>query len=237
MSSVGIICNSHNLPVTFATVNWWVLAAVVVLVGALALVAYWQLVVAEGAYLGQRVVTLLYDLFALRYDGVKQFDATYDALTLAHPVMRHLAATGQKDGRVLDVATGTGRLPAALFAQASFAAHVRAIDTSQKMLAVARQNLAHIDPSRLRLEAMDALDLHFDGAGFDVVTCLEALEFMPSAQTAISEMLRVLKPGGLLLLTNRVGGDVWKLPGRTMPTSRFAASLSALGLNSIEHEQ
>ena len=36
----------------------------------LALLAYWELVIAEGAHLGPRVVVWLYDLTARRYDGI-----------------------------------------------------------------------------------------------------------------------------------------------------------------------
>ena len=55
----------------------WVLLVVAFVV--LVLIGYWQLVIAEGTYLGTRVVTLLYDLAAHRYDRLKSFDADDEA--------------------------------------------------------------------------------------------------------------------------------------------------------------
>lgn len=50
----------------------------------------------------------------------------------------------------------------------------------------------------------DAHDLHmFSEASYDVVLCTEVLEHLHTPSQALAEMHRVLKPGGLLLLTTR----------------------------------
>jgi SAM-dependent methyltransferase len=49
----------------------------------------------------------------------------------------------------------------------------------------------------------DAAALGFVDASFDIVLCTEMLEHVPEPQRAVDEMRRVLKPGGLLLLTTR----------------------------------
>lgn len=49
----------------------------------------------------------------------------------------------------------------------------------------------------------DALALPFAEASFDVVLCTEMLEHVAEPQRAIDEMQRVLRPGGVLLLTTR----------------------------------
>ena len=46
-------------------------------------------------------------------------------------------------------------------------------------------------------------DLPFADGTFDVVTCLEAMEFMSRRDHCLHEMLRVLRPGGLLFISNR----------------------------------
>ena len=203
----------------------WIVS-ILLLVLALAGFLYWQLVVAEGAYLGRRIVALLYDWFAPRYDQVKEYDPDYEAFALALPVLEHCGV--DQPAHVLDVASGTGRLPAALFAQPRFAGQFTALDASARMLAVAKTKLA---PHAMRIRFMHApaVPLPFDSADFEVVSCLEALEFFPDPDAAIREMLRVLKPGGLLMITNRIGPDAWKLPGLARPSLAVSDDLSRHG--------
>jgi ubiquinone/menaquinone biosynthesis C-methylase UbiE len=201
------------------------------------LVLYWQLVVAEGAYLGTRVVAWLYDRFAPHYDRVKQYDKMSDAIMLAAPILRHLAtfmAGHAATAVVLDVGTGTGRLPDALLNQQRFRGHVIALDASAGMLDLARAKLAPY-AGRVTFLQHDAQRLPFDPHTFDAVTCLEALEFMRDWRGAVREMLRVLKPGGLLMVSNRIGPDAWKLPGRALPTEAFADWLRELGLRDVQY--
>jgi ubiquinone/menaquinone biosynthesis C-methylase UbiE len=207
-------------------------ALVVVLLGAL---LYWQLVIAEGAYLGRRIVILLYDWFALRYDKVKGFQPQLDACMLSAPILQHLLRHEILQPQVLDVATGTGRLPQALLAARSFKGHITALDLSARMLARAQAKLAH-QAGRITWLRHDAQVLPFPDQSFDVVTCLESLEFFPSPLDAVREMARVLRTGGLLMISNRVGPDAWKLPGRATPTPAFAETLTQLGLHDIQVE-
>lgn len=206
----------------------------IALLGAL---LYWQLVVAEGAYLGRRIVTWLYDLFAPRYDRVKDFQPGMDTLHLALPIMRYLARHVADDVQpfVLDVGTGTGRLPAALLAQTRFRGHIIGLDASAGMLAIARAKLTeHND--RITWLQHNAQQLPFDNDYFDVVVCLESIEFFPQPLNAVLELARVLKPNGLLVLSNRIGADAWKMPKRTMPTPAFIAWLEQHGLRGVESE-
>lgn len=215
-----------------------VVLLVLALIALAGLFLYWQLVVAEGAYLGTRMVALLYDWFAPRYDRVKQYDKAEDALMLAEPVLRYLRTyspplSGMGAIHVLDVATGTGRLPDALLSQPRFMGSVVALDASAGMLALAREKLEQYG-ERIEFIQHDAQTLPYSDASFDVVTCLEALEFMRDWRGAVCEMMRVLKPGGLLLLSNRIGPDAWKLPGRAMPTPAFCDWLREAGVQRVE---
>ncbi len=219
-----VILYTNNMPISFIIAG----LALLLLLGVL---AYWQLIVAEGAYLGAGVVTYLYDQFAPHYDKTKQFNPQSDALQLAGPVLTHNPASS-----VLDVATGTGRLPAALLLQPKFTGSIVAVDSSARMLDIARGKLA-IFGDRVDLQLRDASALPYPDASFDTVTCLEALEFMPQPSRVNAEMLRVLKPGGLLIISNRIGPDAWKLPGRARSTAALIAELTALGAKRIESDE
>jgi ubiquinone/menaquinone biosynthesis C-methylase UbiE len=105
---------------------------------------------------------------------------------------------------VLDVATGTSRLPLALCKQPLFRGQIIALDNARRMLQVATEYVRDYR-DRITWVWQHAVPLPFDDHTFDLVTCLEAFEFMPSTRDALSECVRVLKPGGLLLVTNRVG--------------------------------
>jgi ubiquinone/menaquinone biosynthesis C-methylase UbiE len=201
--------------------------AAFVVVGAL---AYWELVVAEGVHLGPRIVTLLYDLVARRYNSIKQFTPPYEEWFLGEPLAQALKAG--EPSLVLDVATGTGRLPTTLLKQAGFRGRVIGLDSSRAMLAQAARD-THSIADRLTLIWHSVQRLPFDDGVFDAVTCLEALEFFPDTRKALKEMQRVLRPGGLLLATNRVGLWAKFLPGHTQNRSAFEAMLAVMGMVDI----
>jgi len=198
--------------------------------------AYWELVIAEGVHLGPRVVAFLYDLCAPRYNRIKQFNPLYESWFLSDPLISALSDTSSSpdEGRplVLDVATGTGRLPLALLSHECFTGRVIALDSSRAMLAQAAQAM-HTASDRLTLIWQDATKLPFDDDTFDAVTCLEALEFMPDTRQAIGEIVRVLRPGGVALLTNRIGLWCRFLFGHTQSPQEFEALLRSVGLHEI----
>lgn len=179
---------------------------------------WWLLIKTEGVYLGRGVVIWLYDVYASRYDHIKQYDPEGEDIYLARPILQRL--TYVRAPLVLDVATGTGRLPLALMEQATFQGRVIGLDLSRKMLAQAAEKLAPYGP-RVALLHQSAEVLPFPDNTFDLVTCLEALEFMMDARVVLRELARVLRPGGLMVLTNRQGIDARLMPGRTFSHRRL----------------
>lgn len=205
----------------------WGVAGLIVVVAFL----YWQLILAEGAYLGRRVVIVLYDWSARVYDRIKGYNPGYEQWFLGLPLSRALADF--PNPLVLDVATGTARLARTLFEQASFHGRLIGVDLSRKMLHQAV--LATVPWSdRITFIHQDAGQLPFPDDVFDAVTCLEALEFMPDPDQVLREMVRVLRPGGIFLTTNRIGKDARWLPGRTYPSTAFEAKLRALPLEMVQ---
>jgi len=196
----------------------------------LVLLLYWQLIIAEGAYLGPRVVTLLYDWSARVYERIKHYSPSEEkwflGLPLAHALERIPAPL------VLDVATGSGRLPRALLRQQVFDGRVIGLDLSRGMLRQAVRLTSQF-ADRLTYIWQDAQALPFDDSTFDAVACLEAIEFTPKPQAVLKGLVRVLRPGGVLLVTNRVGRDAKLLPNRAFRKDVFESLLRALPLEDV----
>ncbi len=197
----------------------------------LGLLVYWQLIIAEGAYLGPRVVTLMYDWSARAYERIKQYDVGAEQWFLGLPLARALEFIPAP--LVLDVATGTGRLPRALLRQPAFDGRVIGLDLSRRMLCEAVRRTAQF-AHRLTYLWQDAQKLPFDDDTFDAVTCLEALEFTPDPRAVLAELVRVLRPGGVLLTTNRVGPDAKFLPGRAFSRDEFKHLLHEFPLEDVK---
>jgi ubiquinone/menaquinone biosynthesis C-methylase UbiE len=107
--------------------------------------------------------------------------------------------TARAQGRVLEVAVGTGRnLP---FYPADVS--VSGIELSPAMLAIARQRATDLGAD-VDLRTGDAQALPFDDQAFDTVICALSLCTIPDPGTAIGEMRRVLVPGGRLLLLDHI---------------------------------
>lgn len=193
------------------------------------LLLYWLLVSTEGVFLGRRVVVWLYDVTAHRYDRIKQYDPADEQLLVVRPVADALGACRQP--RLLDVATGTGRVPLAV-AGALDEATIVGLDDAERMLAVAAGKLAPYR-RRVALVRSPAAPLPFAAASFDLVTCLEALEFFPSDEAALAEMVRVLRPGGALLATRRSGWEGRLFLTRYRTEAALRQMLERQGLEAI----
>jgi len=197
---------------------------------ALGLFLYWALVITEGVYLGQAVVTLLYDLTPRYYDRIKEITWKRDRENLVLPMLAWLE--GVTRPLILDVGTGTGRFPKAMLSEAAFDGQVWGLDVSIGMLGRAQARLASFG-ERCTLIREDASALPFPDGTFDAVACLEALEFTLLPEHTLGELMRVLRPGGVLLLSNRIGRARW-FPGRTYGDAQLIDLLCGYPLSKIE---
>jgi len=210
--------------------SWLTIALILLGLLLLGIFLYWQLIIAEGAYVGPRLVALMYDWSAQAYERIKRYSPSDEQWFLGLPLTRSLERVPAP--LVLDVATGTGRLPRALLRQPSFQGRVIGLDLSKGMLQEALNRTAQFS-DRLTFVWQDASQLPFEDSTFDAVTCIEALEFMPDPLHVLDELIRVLRPGGVLLITNRVGSDAKFLPGRAFDPDRFEAILSERPLEQV----
>ncbi len=215
-----------------------ILAALLILILlVIGLLLYWQLILAEGAYLGAPLVALLYDWTAERYNGIKEFEPEAEDFWLGEPLANRLAH--QPEALVLDVATGTGRIPLTVLRQPAFQGRVIGLDRASKMLAVARRDLAE-QSDRVTLIQADAMALPFASHSLPLVTCLEAMEFLPDPPAGLTELVRVLKPTsphcaecGWLLTTQRIGWEARWMPGKTWGREQLLDLLGRLPLRHV----
>jgi len=98
--------------------------------------------------------------------------------------------------RVLDVATGTGDLAFAEAAAVGPEGRVVGVDSCAAMLDVARKR----QRGAVDFQEGDAMDLRFPDASFDVVTIGFGLRNVADRGQALGEFLRVLRPGGRLMV-------------------------------------
>ncbi len=109
--------------------------------------------------------------------------------------------------RVLDIAGGTGDLALLFKRQLGDDGEVWLTDINGSMLAVGRDRLLDAGVS-LPLARCDAEKLPFPSGHFDVITVAFGLRNMTHKESALREMLRVLRPGGRLLVLEF--SRVWK---------------------------
>lgn len=105
----------------------------------------------------------------------------------------------------LDLGCGTGEM-LKLILQEDVGKELYGIDLSEKMLYVAKSKL----PEQVKLLLGDSESLPLPNNTFDVVFCNDSFHHYPAPRNVLSEVHRVLKPGGTFLM-----GDCWQpLVGR-----------------------
>jgi len=113
------------------------------------------------------------------------------------------ASIGKQD-IILDVGCGGGRTVSKLAAIAT-QGKVYGIDHSTESVAVAmRTNKQWIDIARVEIREASVSQLPFPGGAFDVITAVETHFWWPALPTDLREVLRVLKPGGRLIIIAEV---------------------------------
>ncbi|EFO80446.1 methyltransferase type 11 [Oscillochloris trichoides DG-6] len=210
------------------------MGAIWLLVGlGVAALLYWMIVIGEGTYLGPWAVRLVYRWGARHYDTIRSATHAQDEDRLL-PLLR-AALAGRSAPQVLDVATGTGRVPLLLASDRGFTGSIIGLDLTAQMLDLARQKQAQMCPqAAIHWQQGEASQLAWPDDQFDLVCCLEAIEYFPRPRQALAEMVRVLQPGGSLILSKWTDDWARFLPGRALNEPALRQQLHLLGLESIQ---
>ena len=126
------------------------------------------------------------------------YDRTFGAATRAG--RRHAVGyINARQGHVLEVGVGTGLS----LEHYGPGLQVTGIDFSEEMLDKAREKVQALDLHRVsELRQMDARALDFPDDHFDMVAAMHMLSVVPEPRQVMSEIARVCKPGGKVVITN-----------------------------------
>lgn len=133
------------------------------------------------------------EIEAYEYDSMDFTEVNRDFATLA-------STLGSKTAKVLDIGTGTARIPIIL-ADLRPQWQIIAIDFARSMLQLGQQNIDKADKSsHISLAFVDAKKMPYDNDTFDVVMSNSLVHHIPNPLELFREIDRVVKPQGAIIL-------------------------------------
>ena len=143
-------------------------------------------------------VELMFDDIAPKYDFLNRFLSLGIDVQWRKKAIRRLARLQPK--QILDVATGTGDV-ALMTYEILKPEKIVGVDISAGMLQVGREKIAKAGLfDRIELRQADSAALPFEDNSFDAVTVAFGVRNFQDLERGLSEMRRVLKPGGKLIV-------------------------------------
>lgn len=142
-------------------------------------------------------VRQMFDNIAFRYDFLNHFlsmgiDNFWRRKAISK--IKHI-----KTGIVLDVATGTGDL--AITTAKRTKLDIVGIDLSENMLSIGREKIVKKGfAQRIKLQQGDSECIQFPDAHFEAITVAFGVRNFENLDKGLSEMYRVLKPGGKVVV-------------------------------------
>lgn len=143
-------------------------------------------------------VAQMFNSIAFRYDFMNRFLTAGIDMRWRRKAIQQLQAIHPK--KVLDVATGTGDV-AIMTYEILHPEKITGIDISEGMLELGRKKIARLHLSEIiELRKGDSEQIPFGEHSFDAITVAFGVRNFENLQQGLSEMLRVLKPGGKLVV-------------------------------------
>ncbi|GEQ87052.1 demethylmenaquinone methyltransferase [Patiriisocius marinistellae] len=146
----------------------------------------------------KKQVEQMFDTISGNYDGLNRVISLRMDLKWRKKVVKAIAAT--KPESILDIATGTGDL-AIKFANETKATRIVGLDLSNGMLEQARIKVKDTKlQNKIEFIQGDSEALPFDDNSFDAITVSFGVRNFENLEKGLSEILRVLKKGGLFII-------------------------------------
>lgn len=162
----------------------------------------------------------------------KSVEAMFSSIAHRYDFLNHLLSLGLditwrkkaaacfsdlRGRKILDVACGTGDLAITVANAGDKTTEITAGDFSREMIEIGKAKIkkAELDAT-IVMEFSDALNLTYHDNSFDGVTCAFGVRNFADLDRGLSEMIRVLKPDGLLVIleftqpSNRVFSALYK---------------------------
>lgn len=152
----------------------------------------------EGSELGKKQqVEQMFDTISGNYDSLNRMISLGTDQGWRKKVLKLVSE--QKPNTILDIATGTGDL--AILLSKTDATQITGLDLSAGMLEVGKQKIKALNlDNRIEMVQGDSENLPFADNTFDAITVGFGIRNFEDLEKGLSEILRVLKPGGIFVI-------------------------------------
>lgn len=148
--------------------------------------------------------------------AAQDIELSYQTPEIVRQRLQTLEALALRAGEhVLDAGCGTGLLVHGMSSTIGSQGRIVGVDFSDDMLELAKQRCS--DLTNIELQQGSVTQLDFDDNSFDAASCIQTLLYVDDVETALSELHRVLKPGGrVAILETDWRGVVLNSPDEVM---------------------
>ncbi|MPT35585.1 MAG: bifunctional demethylmenaquinone methyltransferase/2-methoxy-6-polyprenyl-1,4-benzoquinol methylase UbiE, partial [Flavobacterium sp.] len=142
-------------------------------------------------------VTQMFDTISGKYDNLNRVISFGIDIKWRNKVLK--IVSDKKPQTVLDIATGTGDL--AILMTKTSATKIIGLDISSGMLEVGKQKIEHLNLSnKIEMVLGDSENIPYSDNYFDAITVAFGVRNFETLEKGLSEILRVLKPGGVFVI-------------------------------------